>query len=53
VRLIDARAEFLNALKGIKDPEEKREAVTQTFYKKVFGRLVKETGAKYLLQGRS
>ena len=51
VRLVDARDEFLNALKGIKDPEEKREAVTQTFYKKVFGRLVRETGAKYLLQG--
>lgn len=51
VRRIDARDEFLNALKGITDPEEKREAVTQTFYRKVFGRLVKETGAKYLLQG--
>jgi GMP synthase (glutamine-hydrolysing) len=51
VRLIDSRDEFLKALKGITDPEEKREAVTQTFYKKVFGRLVKETGAKYLLQG--
>jgi GMP synthase (glutamine-hydrolysing) len=51
VQLVDAREEFLKALKGIKDPEEKREAVTQTFYKKVFGRLVRETGAKHLLQG--
>jgi GMP synthase (glutamine-hydrolysing) len=51
VQLVDAREEFLSALKGIKDPEEKREAVTQTFYKKVFGRLVRETGAKHLLQG--
>jgi GMP synthase (glutamine-hydrolysing) len=51
VQLVDAREEFIGALKGIKDPEEKREAVTQTFYKKVFGRLVKETGAKCLLQG--
>jgi GMP synthase (glutamine-hydrolysing) len=51
VRLVDAREEFLSALKGIKDPEEKREAVTQTFYKKVFGRLVRESGAKFLLQG--
>jgi len=49
--LIDARDEFLNALKGITDPEEKREAVTQTFYKKVFARLVRESNAKYLLQG--
>jgi len=51
VQLVDARDEFLSALKGIKDPEEKREAITQTFYKKVFGRLVRETGAKHLLQG--
>jgi GMP synthase (glutamine-hydrolysing) len=51
VQLIDARQEFMKALKGIEDPEEKREAVTQTFYKKVFGRLVQEKGAKFLLQG--
>jgi len=49
--VVDAREEYIGALKGIKDPEEKREAVTQTFYKKVFGRLVRETGAKCLLQG--
>jgi GMP synthase (glutamine-hydrolysing) len=51
VHLVDARAEFLEALKGVRDPEEKREAVTQTFYKKVFGRLIRETASKYLLQG--
>jgi GMP synthase (glutamine-hydrolysing) len=51
VEVIDAQEEFLNALKGITDPEEKREAITQTFYKKVFGRIVKESGAKFLLQG--
>ena len=51
VEIIDAQDEFLNALKGITDPEEKREAITQTFYKKVFGNLVKQSGAKYLLQG--
>ncbi|MBM3254112.1 MAG: ExsB family transcriptional regulator, partial [Candidatus Omnitrophica bacterium] len=51
VEIIDAQDEFFNALKGIIDPEEKREAVTQTFYKKVFGSLVKESKAKYLLQG--
>lgn len=51
VEVVDAREEFLNALKGITDPEEKREAITQAFYKKVFGRLVKESGAKFLLQG--
>ncbi len=51
VDVIDARTEFFSALKGITDPEEKREAVTQTFYRDVFGRIVKEGGAKYLLQG--
>jgi GMP synthase (glutamine-hydrolysing) len=51
VEIIDSRNEFFSALKGITDPEEKREAITQTFYKKVFGRIVKESGAKYLLQG--
>jgi GMP synthase (glutamine-hydrolysing) len=51
VEIIDARKEFLSALKGITDPEEKREAVTQTFYKDVFGRIVKESQAKHLLQG--
>ncbi len=51
VELIDAREEFFEALKGVADPEEKREAITQTFYKEVFGRLVRESGAKYLMQG--
>ena len=51
VEIIDAQNEFFGALQGIIDPEEKREAITQTFYKEVFGRLVKKSGAKYLLQG--
>jgi GMP synthase (glutamine-hydrolysing) len=51
VEIIDARAEFFAALKGITDPEEKREAITQTFYKSVFGKIVRESGAKTLLQG--
>ena len=51
VQVVEAQDEFLAALRGITDPEEKREAVTQTFYKEVFGRLVRESGAKYLLQG--
>ncbi|MBN2862480.1 MAG: hypothetical protein JXN62_04915 [Bacteroidales bacterium] len=51
IEIIDARKEFLDALKGITDPEKKREAITQTFYKDVFGRLVRESGAKFLLQG--
>ena len=51
VRLVDARKDFLGALKGITDPEKKRQAITSTFYKKVFGKLVRETGATYLMHG--
>ena len=51
VDLIDARAEFLAALKGLVDPEDKRNAITATFYKTVFGRLVQQLGAKFLLHG--
>src|SRR5665647_2321985 len=51
VEIIDAQNEFLKALKGVTDPEQKREAITQAFYKKVFGRIVRESGAKHLLQG--
>jgi len=51
VQIVDAQKKFFSALKGVSDPEEKREAITQTFYKDVFGKLVKESGAKYLLQG--
>jgi len=51
VEVVDAREEFFGALEGVTDPEEKREAITQTFYKQVFGRLVKESEARFLLQG--
>ncbi len=51
VEVVDARDEFFTALAGIRDPEQKREAITQTFYKQVFGRIVRESGARHLLQG--
>ena len=51
VDVFDASKTFLSALKGLTDPEEKREAITQTFYKNVFGKLVMKSKAKYLLQG--
>jgi GMP synthase (glutamine-hydrolysing) len=51
VELVDARQEFLDALRGLHDPEEKRHAITDTFYRKVFARLVQQTGAKFLLHG--
>lgn len=51
VELVDAREEFFEALKGLSDPEEKRQAITDCFYRDVFSRLVKQSGARYLLQG--
>jgi GMP synthase (glutamine-hydrolysing) len=51
VEVIDARKEFFAALKGVIDPEAKREAITQTFYRDVFGRVVRESGVRHLLQG--
>lgn len=51
VEMIDAQTQFFDALKGVTDPEEKREAITRTFYRDVFARLVRESGARYLLQG--
>ena len=51
VEIIEAQKEFLEALQGITDPEQKREAITQTFYKKVFGRIVVKSNSKFLLQG--
>ena len=51
VEIIDAKDEFFTALARLTDPEAKREAITQTFYKNVFGKLVKDSGANSLLQG--
>ena len=51
VEIVDARDEFLTALGGLTDPEDKRNAVTNTFYSGVFGKLVRESGATHLLHG--
>lgn len=51
VELVDSKKSFLDALKGLTDPEEKREAITSSFYKDIFADLVKKTGATYLFQG--
>ena len=51
VQVLDAKEAFFDALRGLRDPEEKREAITRTFYKDVFGGLVKSSGARFLLQG--
>ena len=51
VEKVDARAQFLKALVGLTDPEDKRNAITRSFYKDVFSQLVRKTGAKFLLHG--
>lgn len=51
IEIVDAKKEFFSALKGLTDPEEKRHAITNAFYSTVFGRLVRESGAKFLLHG--
>jgi GMP synthase (glutamine-hydrolysing) len=52
VEIVDAREKFFAGLKGVTDPEEKREkGITQVFYKDVFAELVRQSGAKVLLQG--
>jgi GMP synthase (glutamine-hydrolysing) len=51
VEVVDARREFLEALAGLTDPEDKRNAITRTFYSQVFGELVRKSGAKFLLHG--
>ena len=47
---VDASEEFLSALKGVADPEEKRKAIGKQFIE-VFERVAKEVGAECLIQG--
>jgi GMP synthase (glutamine-hydrolysing) len=50
--VVDARREFLEALRGVEDPEEKRMAIGRTFIQ-VFERTAREEGhdARFLVQG--
>lgn len=50
LQVIDGKEYFLNALKGLTDPEEKRKAIGQAFIR-VFEKEAKKLGAKYLIQG--
>jgi GMP synthase (glutamine-hydrolysing) len=50
VDIVDAKKEFLDALKGVTDPEEKRKAIGKTFIE-VFEKEAKKLGAKFLVQG--
>ncbi|RLE87433.1 MAG: ExsB family transcriptional regulator [Thermoprotei archaeon] len=48
--LVNVSEEVLGALKGIGDPEEKRIVFREVFYT-ILGRLLKEEGAEFLVQG--
>ncbi|HVN74100.1 MAG TPA: glutamine-hydrolyzing GMP synthase [Methanoregula sp.] len=50
LQVIDAGDEFLDALKGITDPEAKRKAIGERFIR-VFEREARKVGARCLLQG--
>lgn len=50
VKLVDAKSEFFEVLKGKTDAEEKRKAFREKFYR-TLGRVVKEENANYLVQG--
>lgn len=47
---VEARDEFLNALKGVEDPEEKRKIIGELFVR-IFERVAREKNADYLIQG--
>ena len=50
LHVVEAEEEFLSALKGVKDPEEKRRIIGHKFIE-VFEREAEHTGAEYLIQG--
>ncbi len=50
IKIIDAKDEFIKALQGITNPEEKRKIIGKTFIE-VFEKEARRTGAKFLVQG--
>ncbi len=50
LRTVYAGRTFIGALKGIKDPEQKRKIIGREFIR-VFEKVALETGAQYLIQG--
>lgn len=50
IEVIDAEDEFLSALKGVTDPEQKRIKIGEAFIR-VFEREAKNLGARFLVQG--
>jgi len=50
LKIVDKRDLFLNALKGVKDPEEKRRIIGKLFIE-VFEEIARENGEEVLIQG--
>ena len=50
VEIINAKDKFFRALKKKTDPEKKRKAISDVFYKDVFKKIVKQSKIKFLLQ---
>lgn len=50
IKVVDGRDYFLRALKGLKDPEQKRKAVGESFIR-IFEEEARIIGARYLIQG--
>ena len=50
LKVVDASGEYMEALKGVTDPEKKRKAIGEKFIR-IFEREAKVFGAEYLVQG--
>ena len=50
VNILNVKDDFLDALRGVTDPEEKRKIIGKTFIQ-IFEREAKKIGAKFLVQG--
>lgn len=50
LKIIDAKREFFEALKGVEEPEQKRKTIGKKFID-IFQRVAKEEGAEFLIQG--
>ncbi|MCK4319820.1 glutamine-hydrolyzing GMP synthase subunit GuaA [Candidatus Micrarchaeota archaeon] len=50
LRIVDAKEEFLSALEGISEPEEKRKIIGELFIR-IFERIAREENADFLVQG--
>ncbi len=51
LEIINGKNKFLRALKGKAGPEEKRKIISNVFYRDIFGKIVKKSKIKFLLQG--